>query len=108
MDEPLIPWARLATFIRQHTHDVRNHLNSLDLEASLLSELVSGDEAKATVDRMRRQIRNFANEMRTLSAKFAEPVPGRALVPASMLFLIWQDQAAGLDPKPEVEWTQEV
>jgi signal transduction histidine kinase len=108
MDEPLIPWTRLATFIRQHTHDVRNHLNSLDLEASLLSELVTSDEAKATVDRVRRQVRNFANEMRSLSAKFADPASGRAPVPASMLFLIWQDQLATLDPKPEVEWTQEV
>jgi signal transduction histidine kinase len=108
MDEPLIPWSRLATFVRQHTHDVRNHLNGLDLEASLLSDLVTSADAKASVERMRRQIRNFANEMRTLSSKFSEPVPGRALVPASMLFLIWQDQAANLDPKPEVEWSQNV
>lgn len=108
MDEPLIPWARVASFVRQHTHDVRNHLNSLDLEASLLSELVTTDEAKATVERVRRQIRNFANEMRTLSSKFSDPVPGKALVPASMLFLIWQDQADSLDPKPQVEWSQDV
>ena len=34
-DEVLIPYPRVAAFVRQHTHDVRNFLNGLDLEASL-------------------------------------------------------------------------
>lgn len=105
---PQIPWPRLVAFVRQHTHDIRNHLNGLDLEAALLSELVTGGEAKSSVDRLRRQIRDFANEMRTLSAKFADPPVGQSAVPASILFLIWKDQLASLDPKPEVTWNQEL
>ncbi len=106
--EPQIPWPQLAAFVRQHTHDVRNHLNSLDLEAALLGELVTTSESRESAGRLRKQIRNFANEMRALSAKFADPPSGRAVVPASMLMLIWQDQAASLDPKPEVTWEHDL
>lgn len=103
-----IPWPRLAGFVRQHTHDIRNHLNSLDLEAALLNELVSTAEAKSSVERLRRQVRDFAQEMRLLAGKFADPPAGRALVPASVLVLIWQDQLAALDAKPEVSWSHNV
>jgi len=106
--DPQIPWTQLAAFVRQHTHDVRNHLNGLDLEAALLAELVEGGEAKASVDRLRRQIRTCANQLRALSSKFSEPPTGRAAVPASMLMLVWQDQAAALEPKPEVAWAEDV
>lgn len=101
---PEIAWARVVSFVRQHTHDVRNHLNSLDLEASLLGELVPEGEAKESVDRLRRQIREFAAEMRALSAKFTDPSPASSTVPANVLFLIWQDQAATLNPAPQVLW----
>ncbi len=106
--EPEIPWPRVAAFVRQHTHDVRNHLNSLDLEASLLCELIPSGEARATVDRIRRQVRSFASEMRLLAGKFSDPPSGRADVPASVLFLIWKDQVTGLEPLPEVAWSQSV
>jgi signal transduction histidine kinase len=106
--EPQIAWQRVAAFVRQHTHDVRNHLNSLDLEAALLSELVPAGEARESVDRLRKQIREFAGEMRMLSGKFGDPPSGRAVVPASVLFLIWKDQAANLTPQPEVMWSEDV
>jgi signal transduction histidine kinase len=106
--EPEIPWQRLAAFVRQHTHDVRNHLNSLDLEAALLDDLVPRGEAKESVARLRRQIREFANAMRDLSGKFGDPPSGRASVPASVLFLIWKDQASDFDPAPNITWNQEV
>lgn len=106
--EPEIPWSRLAAFVRQHTHDVRNHLNGLDLEAALLDDIVPRGEAKESVARLRRQIREFAHEMRDLSAKFGDPPSGRASVPASVLFLIWKDQASDFDPAPNITWNQEV
>ena len=46
---PEIKWPRLAAFMRQHTHDVRNGLNSLDLETSFLEEFVNDDEGRASV-----------------------------------------------------------
>jgi len=109
MDTPTeITWPRVAGFVRQLTHDVRNHLNGLDLETALLNELVTDGEAKESVDRLRRLIRQTASELRTLSAKFAEPSYAVGEVAGKELFLIWQDQATGLDPAPKIEWSEAV
>ena len=98
-------WSHLAQFIRRHTHDVRNDLNGLDLEAALLADLVPDGEAGESVARIRAQIRRLAGDMRTLAAKFADPQPTRALYDARELFLIWQDQPAALDPAPAAQWS---
>ncbi len=98
-------WSHFAQFIRQHTHDVRNDLNGLDLEAALLAELVPDGEAAEGVARMRAQIRRVAADLRALAGKFADPQPTRALYEARELFLIWQDQLAALDPAPTVQWS---
>lgn len=103
-NQPELSWPLIAGFVRQHTHDVRNDLNGLDLEAALLRELVSDAEAKASVDRLRRQIRELAVNLRALSAKFAEPQGAQSPVAARDLFLIWKDQVAKLNPPPSVEW----
>lgn len=106
--QPEITWPRVAGFVRQLTHDVRNHLNGLDLETALLNELVTDGEAKESVDRLRRLIRQTASELRTLSGKFAQPSFAVGEVAAKELFLIWQDQATGLDPAPKIEWHESV
>jgi signal transduction histidine kinase len=102
---PAISWPRFAAFVRQHTHDIRNHLNGLDLEAALLSELINGDtEVKASVGRLRQQIRDISTELRALSGKFAQPSAAMCEVAVRDLFQIWKDQASVLEPPPQVEW----
>ena len=97
-------WSHLAQFIRQHTHDLRNDLNGLDLQAALLGDLVPRGEPAESVARIRAQIRQTGQNLRMLAAKFADPQPTRAHYAASELFLIWQDQLAALHPAPVVEW----
>ncbi len=96
----------MAAFIRQHTHDVRNHLNGMDLEAALLAELVSDPEAAESVSRVRGQIRNLAASLRALSTRLAEPQPQRGPIAAAELFSIWQEQAAPLGL--EIAWSTEL
>lgn len=105
--DPASDWSLppLAQFLRQHTHDVCNDLNGLDLEAALLAELVPSGEARESVARIRGQIRRLAADLRGVTAKFAEPQPVRARYAARELFLIWQDQLAALDPAPAVQWS---
>jgi hypothetical protein len=102
---PDVNWSRIAGFIRQHTHDLRNELNGLDLEAALLADIVTDSEALEGVGRMRAEIRKVAADLRILSAKFAEPHPSLARLSAQDLFLIWQDQLADLGESPGVDWT---
>jgi len=102
---PNLNLSHLAQFLRQHTHDVCNDLNGLDLEAVLLADLAPGREAGESVARIRGQIRQLAADLRGLSAKFIDPKPTRALYAARELFLIWQDQLATLDPAPTAQWS---
>lgn len=99
--DPTLPL--VAKFFRQYTHDICNDLNGLDLETVLLADFVASEGAESIM-RMRSQIRRLAGQLRSLSAKFAEPKATRALYPASELFLIWQEQPLALDPAPTVVW----
>jgi signal transduction histidine kinase len=106
--EPDIPWARFAAFVRQQTHDVRNGLNSLDLEAALLQELVVESEGRASVERVRGQVRALGGQMRSLSALVQDMQPAVAPLAARELFLIWEEQQAALPQPPEVRWVDEL
>lgn len=86
----------VATFVRQHTHDIRNHLNGLDLEAALLAEIVTDGEAAKSVTRLRAQIRSIAANLKMIAGKFSSPEIRPAPVDARELFLIWQDHAKAL------------
>lgn len=105
---PAVNWSLITAFIRQHTHDLRNELNGLDLETALLADVVTDPEAVEGVTRMRGQLRQIAADLRGLSAKFAESHADVVEMPAQDLFLIWQDQLSDLSAQPEVEWTSEL
>ncbi|WP_395747887.1 hypothetical protein [Prosthecobacter sp.] len=104
MDESVIAWSRVAAFVRQHTHDVRNGLNSLDLEASFLQELVPDGEAGTSVARVRKQVRGLAQHLRTLSMIVQEPSPAIGKTPARSLMKIWREKHASITGAPEVTW----
>lgn len=106
--ETEIPLARVAEFVRQHTHNVRNSLNSLELEAGLLQEFVLDAEGQAGMERVRKQVRALAEEMRSLSAVFQDPVPTAGPVSARDLLLIWREKHAELPSAPEVRWVDEL
>jgi signal transduction histidine kinase len=106
--EPDIPWERIAGFMRQLTHEVRNGLNSLDLEAALMQELATDDEAHACAARARQQVRRLADQLRSLSALFQKPQPATACMSARELFLNSKEQHAGISCASEVRWVEEL
>lgn len=102
---PCVPWSRVTAFVRQHTHDVRNHLNGIDLEAALLRELITDPEALEGVARLRQQVRDTAAGLRALSNRLADPVPRPGTISAVELFEIWQQQCATIrDPPCGIHW----
>lgn len=103
-NEPLIPLSRVAAFVRQFTHDVRNSLNSLELETALLREVVTDEEGKDCVERIRSQVRSCGAHMRTLSTTFQKPESNRSPIEAAELFLIWKEEQAELKHPVEVKW----
>lgn len=107
--ESPLAWQTFVSFVRQYTHDLRNHLNGLELEAALLAEVVEDPEGVQSVGRLRNQIRTVAGNLRTLSGKFSEPSPNLSALAAQELFLIWEDQAKALGSRgPKVTWNNEL
>ena len=87
--------ARVVKIIRSHVHDVRNHINSLDLETMLLGELISDPEALGSLARMRSQLAQLEATMKGLVYRFAEPQPIE--VTADALLQLWKRQVAPLE-----------
>lgn len=108
MDENSIPWTRVAAFVRQHTHDVRNDLNSLDLETELLRDLVTDLEATTSIQSMQKQLRNVATQLRTLASLFHDVQPMLEPISARSLLSIWRDKHSAMQKAPEVRWVDEL
>ena len=108
MEEIQIPWSRLAGFIRKHTHDVRNDLNSLDLESAFLEEIAPAGEMQTGVARIRKQVRSLSGQMRLLSTRFQSVTPMAGPMPAKALLTIWQERGASTPGVPEIEWVDKL
>ncbi len=98
---PLEP--RVSNVVRKHAHDVRNYINSLDLECSFLEELLTDPDGVDTARRMRVQLRQLELVVKSLSVKFAECRPVNVM--ASDLLQLWKYQVEALDDKGTIEWT---
>lgn len=108
MDENSIPWTRVAAFVRQHTHDVRNDLNSLDLETELLRDLVTDLEATTSIQSMQKQLRSVAMQLRTLASLFHEVQPMMEPMDARSLLTLWREKHSAMQRAPEVKWIDEL
>ncbi len=93
----------MARIVRRHAHDVRNHLNILELESVMLGELMSDPAAIATIRRIRTQLVQLDNTVKALLFKFTEP--RLAVVTAGDLLQLWKNQVTPLlSPEQSMEW----
>jgi signal transduction histidine kinase len=101
-----IPYPRIAAFVRQVTHDVRNNLNSLDLQAAYATELITDPEAAAEVKRLRAIIQTSAKQLQALSANFQSNAPHLVPYQASILVEDLRERLGKTFPETagEVKW----
>jgi two-component system, OmpR family, lantibiotic biosynthesis sensor histidine kinase NisK/SpaK len=71
-DSTSVPWNDVVRFVRQLSHDLRNHLNAAELQAVYLNELAEGDEMKAEIKRLREMIAQLGTVLQKLSADLAQ------------------------------------
>ncbi|MBA3607057.1 MAG: hypothetical protein M3Q86_12110 [Verrucomicrobiota bacterium] len=104
--EPNITWKELTKFVGQLSHDLRNHLNAVELQAAYLSEIAAAPEAKGEIGRLREMTGEMNAHMQRLSALLAR------IRPTTMRYLATEfvedlRAKAGME-KPElaaeVEW----
>lgn len=113
MSEITVPWSDVVRFVRQLNHDIRNHLNALELQAALLNEIATDAEVKGEVKRLRETLSTVANTLQKLSTKLGEPKPTVISYPAASLFedlkkkFAQQGEARANRLKWEIETTNE-
>ena len=70
-----VPWTDVVRFVRQLSHDLRNHLNAAELQSAYIGEIAQDAELKAEINRLREQISQFGAALRNLSAGLSEMKP---------------------------------
>jgi len=72
---PDVPLPRLVNFVRQVSHDVRNGLNAIDLQAAYLLEIAGQGEMREELVKLRRIVSHVTGEMQELASRFGEVRP---------------------------------
>jgi K+-sensing histidine kinase KdpD len=78
-----IPWSDAVRFIRQLIHDLRNHLNAIELQSAYISELEGTENLKAEVKRLREMISGLTLALQKLSRKLGDLKSDLISYPAS-------------------------
>ncbi len=68
--EITVPLERVARFVRQLTHDVRNGLSAVDLETAFIAEISADEEVLAELHKLREMIAETAKMLRRVSQYF--------------------------------------
>src|SRR5205814_1041324 len=51
-----VPWIDTVRFVQQLSHDIRNHLNAIELQSAYISELDANPELKGEIKRLREML----------------------------------------------------
>ncbi|MDQ3198711.1 MAG: hypothetical protein M3Q46_05920 [Verrucomicrobiota bacterium] len=105
--EPNIPWLNLTKFVGQLNHDLRNHLNAIELQAAFLNEIIEDGEAKTEIKRLREMTRELGAHLQRLSDSLRPVQPQRMRYLAREFGEDLQSKIAEEKPEKvgEVEWT---
>ncbi len=82
---PAVPWEWVDKFIGQFTHDLRNGLNALELQLTLLSELNQDATLAEDIVAMRTTLNNLSREMQAVRTAAGPVAPNPIPYPAGDL-----------------------
>src|SRR5438093_2295962 len=67
-----VAWSDVVHFIRQLSHDLRNHLNAIELQSAYISEFEATAETKAEIDRLRKMLSGLRSALQKITAGLGE------------------------------------
>ena len=70
-----VPWSDTVRFIRQLTHDLRNHLNAIELQATYINELEENPNLRSEIKRLREMISRLTSALQKLSRSLGDVKP---------------------------------
>ena len=68
-----VGWIDIVSFIRQLSHDLRNHLNAAELQAAYVGELATDPELKSEIKRLREIMSQLSTALQKLSSDVGAP-----------------------------------
>ena len=108
--DPSVQWNEVVRFVRQLSHDLRNHLNAVELQSAFLIELAQDSEQKAEIQRLRGMIGELTGALQKLTTSIAAVRLTEMPYKAAELVEDVQQKVAAEFPteKASVEWKNEV
>jgi K+-sensing histidine kinase KdpD len=105
-DSTIVLWSDFVRFVRQLSHDLRNHLNAAELQSAYLGELAADDEIKTEIKRLRQMMSELSGVLQKLSASVGPPKPDVISYGAAEFVEDIRLKLANVFPKEhsEVEW----
>jgi K+-sensing histidine kinase KdpD len=105
-DSTTVLWSDFVRFVRQLSHDLRNHLNAAELQSAYLGELAPDDEIKTEIKRLRQMMSELGGVLQKLSANVGPPKPNMMSYGAAEFVEDIRSRLANVFPKEhsEVEW----
>jgi K+-sensing histidine kinase KdpD len=70
-----VAWLDVVRFIRQLSHDLRNHLNAIQLQSAYIAELEREQELKGEIKRLQEMISGMTSTLQLLSKTVSEVRP---------------------------------
>jgi len=74
-DSLSVSWTDIVRFVRQLSHDLRNHLNAAELQAVYIGELAGDGELKTEIKKLRATIAGLGAILQKLSADLGQIKP---------------------------------
>jgi len=105
-DSLSVPWVDTVLFIRQLSHDLRNHLNAIELQSAYISELEGDAKLKGEVNRLREMISGLTASLQKVSGVLDEVKPVLISYRASDFVEDLRKKIAQEFPnkRPEISW----
>jgi K+-sensing histidine kinase KdpD len=74
-DSLSVPWADTVRFVLQLSHDLRNHLNAIELQSAYISELEGDAKLKGEINHLREMISGLTATLQKVSRGLGEVKP---------------------------------
>ena len=81
-----VPWPRVERFVGRFAHDVRNGLNAVELQLTLISEIAADEEIKEEVRRVRASLADLTRQIQAVRLATAAPTTHSFPYPANDFF----------------------
>lgn len=107
---PDVSWSDVTRFVRQLSHDLRNHLNAAELQSAYVGEVATDPELKDEIKRLRGMLSELGGVLQKLSSDMGHARPSLMAYKASEFL---EDLRASIESKaaekaPKILWETDV